>query len=146
MPDAFERVEGEIGSVAAGSDSRAGRKLLLLGRGADDDVPVDGQLLERLLHAGACGLLCTFLVGAPKPTGTRESGALGHAGIALAEAGTRGRGPGLHRDLRSGQLGHPTFCKLSAAVSTSSITSEVAPSRCLLSITGTPSFSARSTM
>ena len=92
------------------------------------------------------GFLCALLVGPSEPSRAGQRGALCDARIALAEARPRDRGLALGLGLYSGELCHPTLCNLSAALSTSSITAWVAPSRSLFPITGTPSFSARSTM
>ena len=87
-PRALQRVEREVERLAAGADLLAGRKVVrLLLRGPDDDVPVDRQLPERLLHAGARSFLSPGLVGAPEPARTRQRRPLGDTGEALAEAG-----------------------------------------------------------
>ncbi len=87
-PRALQRIEREVERLAAGADPLPGRKVVrLLLRGPDDDVPVDRQLLERLLHPGARGFLSPGLVCAPEPARTRQRRALGDAREALAEAG-----------------------------------------------------------
>ncbi len=97
--------------------------------------PVDRQLLQRLLHAGARGVLSPGLVCAPEPARTRQRRALGDAREALAEAGA-GRARLNLGGVGSG-LRHETFCSLSAAVRTSSMTAAIDVSRWWLSITGT---------
>ena len=135
-PRALQRVEREVERLAAGADLLPRREIVrLLLRGPDDDVPVDRQLLQRLLHAGARGVLSPGLVCAPEPARTRQRRALGDAREALAEAGA-GRARLNLGGVGSG-LRHETFCSLSAAVSTSSMTAAIDVSRWWLSITGT---------
>src|SRR6266498_437810 len=141
---ALERIEREIGRLAPHADPHSGGELLGVFGGADHDLAVDRQLLESLLHTGAGRLLRPGLIRAAQPTGTGERRTFGDARVALAQ--TEPGGTGLGVALFADELRHQTFWSWSAADRTSSMTSEVAPSRSRLAITGTPSFSARSTM
>ena len=140
----LERVEREIRGLAAPSDPLSGAEAIgRVGR-SDHDVPVDRELIECFEYPGARSLLGALLVGAPEPAGARQRGTLGHAGVALAEAGAP-RGLLL---LGNGfdSLRHQTRCSRSAALRTSSSTADVAPSRSWFQITGTSALPARSTM
>ena len=92
---------------------------------ADDDPAADRHLLERLPHARVRGFLRRVLVGPAEPARSAESGALGHARVALAQAvlvpdrrlrTARGRAP---------QSASPS-CTFSTSVNTSSISSATA--------------------
>ena len=141
---AFERIQREIDRLAPRTDLPSNSKRLGVSGRSDHDLALDGKLLERLLHPGAGRGLCPLLVGATEPARARERRALRHPRVALAQA----RPSGCLARLRNGFncARHQTFWRRSAADSTSSMTAEVAPSRSWFEITGTPSFSARSTM
>jgi hypothetical protein len=148
-PAALEGVEREVDGLAARADRPAGRQLPL--DGADDDPPVDRQLLERVVHGRGRGAVGALLVGPAQPPRSRERRALGHARVRLAPAQAfggllglrRGGGDdvGLVRHIR-----HQTRSNAAACSSTSSITAPIACSMLPFWITGTPLRSASSTM
>ena len=81
---ALDRVEREIDAIAAGADLAA-RQEHFAGTGADHDLPVDRQLVERRLHPARRGLLGRLLVGAAEPAGTCERRPLGRPRVPGAE-------------------------------------------------------------
>jgi hypothetical protein len=142
---ALERVEREVDLLPADADFRARGELLALDVRADHDGPVDRQLVERETHRGRGVRLGGLLLGAAEPARAGEGRALGHAGVALAEAeaGLVAERVAARLGLR---LGHDFTSSGSAALSTSSITSPIASSMLPFSITGTSCFLARPRM
>ena len=141
----FQGVERQIDLLAAGSHALSPREGLVLVRtGADHDVTVDRQVLERGPHRLRGVALGALLVGPPQPARPRQRRSLRRPRVALTEAvPVECRAFALPD--RCG-LRHPTFSNCSALSSTSSIACAIASSMLLFSITGTPAFSARPTM
>ena len=64
----------------------AAEHLVFVTAGADHDLSVDRQVLERRPHRLRGIALRALLVGPPEPARSGQGGALGRSGVALAEA------------------------------------------------------------